>query len=133
MLSSAPMKKRPPTTGAIVGAAVRQLRKDRGWTLEVLSQKTDISISGLSNLESGKTTRVRRENLTRLAAALGVSEAELDPRSCAERVANDATTLDQRRLVDAVLSLQAEDAEEAKRLLVELASRRLKKPKGTRR
>lgn len=130
MLSSDSMKKRPPATGAIVGAAVRQLRRDRGWTLEMLSEKTDISISGLSQLESGKTTRVRRENIARLAAALEVSESELDPRSCGDRVAEEATTLDHRRLVEAILSLPPEDAAEATRVVAELASR--KKRKGSR-
>jgi len=128
------MKKRPPTptAGAIVGAAVRQLRKDRGWTLQVLSEKTDISVSGLSQLESGKITRVRRENLTRLATALEVSESELDPRRCGDRVAAEATTLDHRRLVDAILSLPAADAAEATRLLAELAARQRKTKKGSR-
>jgi len=124
MLSSRSMKKRAPTAGAIVGAAVRQLRKDRGWTLEMLSEKTDISVSGLSQLESGKTTRVRRENVVRLASALEVPEAELDPRHCAERVAAEATTLVQRRLVETVLSLPPEDAAEAEQILAELSSRR---------
>lgn len=124
MLSSGTMKKGPPTAAAVVGAAVRQLRKDRGWTLETLSELTDISVSGLSQLENGKTTRVRRENLSRLATAFNVAEEELDPGLLARQVAARATTLDQRRLIDAVLSLPAEDAAEAKRVLLELAERR---------
>jgi len=117
------MKSHAATAGEIIGAAVRQLRKDCGWTLQTLSRKTDISVSGLSQLESGKITRVRRENLTRLAQALGVPESELDPRSCGDRVAQEATTLHQRQLVDAILSLPAEDAAEVTRLLAELSAR----------
>lgn len=129
MLSS-PAMKGAATAGAIVGAAVRQLRKDRGWTLQTLSHKTDISVSGLSQLESGKITRVRRDNLSRLAEALGVPESQLDPRRCGDRVAEEATTLTQRQLVDTVLSLPEEDVAEVTRLLLELSSR----PKrGTRR
>lgn len=124
MLSSQVMKNGPPPSpGAMVGATVRQLRKDRGWTLETLSEKTSISVSGLSQLESGKTTRVRRENLVRLAAALDVSAEELDPQLWAARVASEAT-LDRRKLVDAVLSLSEDDAAEAKRVIAELAARR---------
>jgi transcriptional regulator with XRE-family HTH domain len=125
MLSSEVMKKGPPpSSGAMVGATVRQLRRDRGWTLATLSEKTSISVSGLSQLESGKTTRVRRENLTRLAAAFDVSAEVLDPQLWAARVAREASTLDQRKLVDAILSLSEDDAAEAKRVIAELASRR---------
>lgn len=121
------MKKDPPgSTGQAVGGAVRQLRKDRGWTLEALSEKTDISVSGLSQLENGRTTRLRRENLTRLAEAFQVAEEDLDPRRWAARVASEARTLDQRRLVDAILALSPEDAAEAKRIVAELAERRRK-------
>jgi transcriptional regulator with XRE-family HTH domain len=123
MLFFEAMTNRAATAGEIVGAAVRQLRKDRGWTLQTLSHKTDISVSGLSQLESGRITRVRRDNLVRLAAALGVSESELDPRSCGDRVAQEATTLEQRQMVDAILSLPVEDAAEVTRLLAELSSR----------
>ena len=107
-----------------MGAAVRQLRHDRGWTLEDLSEKTDISVSGLSLLENGKTQRVRRENVTRLAAAFDVSEDELDPRCCGERVAAEAKTLHQRRLVHKILSLTEEEAAEANRIVAEIAKRR---------
>jgi transcriptional regulator with XRE-family HTH domain len=120
------MKKRPlRSTGPAVGAAVRQLRKDRGWTLETLSARTDISVSGLSQLENGRTTRLRRETLTRLANAFGVAEEELDPQRWAARVASAARTLDQRRLVDAILSLSPEDAaKEAGRIVAKLAKQR---------
>lgn len=126
MLSSETMKKVPPTAAAVVGAAVRQLRRDRGWTLATLSQLTDISVSGLSQLENGKTTRVRRDNLVRLASAFNVSESDLDPALFARHVAETAITLDQRRLVEAVLSLPVEDAAEAKQVLLELSRRRRK-------
>jgi transcriptional regulator with XRE-family HTH domain len=125
MPSSDLMKKGPPPSpAALVGATVRQLRKDRGWTLATLSEKTDISISGLSPLESGKTTRVRRENLTRLAAAFEVSEEELDPLRWASRLATAVSTLEHRALVDEILSLPPEDVAEAKRVIAQLAARR---------
>ena len=126
MLSSPTMKKRPlRSTGPVVGAAVRQLRKDRGWTLETLSAKTDISVSGLSQLETGRTTRLRRETLTRLAEAFDIAEEVLDPQRWALRIANTARTLDQRRLVDAILSLSPEEAaKEARRIVAKLAKQR---------
>lgn len=115
------------SAGAVIGAAVRQLRKDRGWTLEELSEQTDISVPGLSKLETGKTTRVRKENLARLASALNVSEDELDPVKWAARVASEAITLEQRRLVDMVLSLPMENAADAKSALAALAKRHRRK------
>jgi transcriptional regulator with XRE-family HTH domain len=119
----------PVTPGAIVGEAVRQLRHQRGWTLETLSEKSHISVSGLSLLETGRTAFVRRSNIAKLASALNVSEAELDPAKWGERVAAEATTLEQRRLVDAVLALPPDVADEAIEVIAALIARkREKKP-----
>ena len=128
MLSSESMPKREaPRHGRLIGATVRHLRHERGWTLGDLSEKTDISVSGLSQLENGKTSRVRRENVRRLADAFSVSEETFDLRRFGERVANEVQTVEQRELIDAVLSLPPDLAEEAKAILAELAKRRRSK------
>lgn len=111
------------SAGAIVGAAVRELRRIRGWTLSVLSEKTDISIGTLSRLETGKKSRVLPENVARLAAAFEVSQGVLDPKVCAARVVEEARTLRQRQLLEAVLSLPPHLAEEATEILAELERR----------
>lgn len=112
----------------LIGATVRHLRRERGWTLCDLSEKTDISVSGLSQLENGKTTRVRKENVRRLATAFEVAEETFDLRRFSERVASEVQTVAQRELIDAVLALPPEIVEEAKAVLKELAKKR-RRPK----
>lgn len=113
-----------PTRGALVGAAVRQLRRERGWTLEQLSERTDISVSGLSQIETGRVSRVRDENVRRMAEAFNVPPDMLDPRHLAARVEEEAQALTQRQLVDAVLTLPPDLAEDALAILGELAKRK---------
>src|ERR1700754_5231768 len=55
---------------------LRELRTQRGMTLEDVSARADIDISTLSRLESGKR-RLALDHLPRLAAALSVSTDEL--------------------------------------------------------
>lgn len=118
-----------PSAGALVGTAVRQLRKARDWTLEDLSGHTGISVTGLSQIETGAVKRVRTETVKRLASALKVPEDMLDPRRLAHRVEAEAQTLQQRQLVTAVLALDAELAEEGLAVLTELARRKRESPR----
>ena len=36
-------------------ATIRRYRKERGWTLEALSQRVGLSVAQLSKLETGKS------------------------------------------------------------------------------
>ena len=103
VLSSRPMPavSRQPTP---FGVAVKELRLQRGWTQAILANKTGLSITALSNIESGVTTRVSRGTRQAIAKALAVAEEELDPIALGERVATGAVSLEQRRAVLLALS-----------------------------
>lgn len=55
---------------------LRELRTQRGLTLDEVATKADIDVSTLSRLESGKR-RLALDHLPRLAAALSVSTDDL--------------------------------------------------------
>lgn len=55
---------------------LRELRTQRGMTLDEVASKADIDVSTLSRLESGKR-RLALDHLPRLAAALSVSTDDL--------------------------------------------------------
>ncbi|MDP1874457.1 XRE family transcriptional regulator [Phenylobacterium sp.] len=56
---------------AAAGAAIRRLRRDRGWTLSDLSARSGVPLSSLSKVELGQTS-LGYEVLIRLCRALGV-------------------------------------------------------------
>ncbi|HWT26091.1 MAG TPA: XRE family transcriptional regulator [Solirubrobacteraceae bacterium] len=70
----------PPTTGEPVGERVRrrlrELRAERGLTLEAVAARASIDVSTLSRLESGKR-RLALDHLPALAAALGITADDL--------------------------------------------------------
>lgn len=55
---------------------IRQIREDRGYTLEDVADKVGVSIPHLSNVERGKKN-LNNHLLTRIADALGVHPAAL--------------------------------------------------------
>lgn len=78
---------------------LRELRRDRGLTLEAVAARAAIDVSTLSRLESGKR-RLALDHLPALAEALGVSADELlspprppDPRVRANSRKFDGLTL----------------------------------------
>ena len=68
------MADRAVTTGAII----RSLRKQRGWNLQDLAERTGLSRSHLGKIETDKT-RASVPMLTPIAAALGVDPQRLVP------------------------------------------------------
>jgi transcriptional regulator with XRE-family HTH domain len=61
---------------ARVRRRLRELRSERGLTLQQVAERTNIDVSTLSRLESGKR-RLALDHLPGLAAALGVSSDDL--------------------------------------------------------
>ncbi|MBK04622.1 MAG: hypothetical protein CL920_19740 [Deltaproteobacteria bacterium] len=59
-----------------VGSRVRELRKDKKWTLETLAQKTGLSVSYLSLLERGGSG-YSAESIDKIAEAFSVSPSLL--------------------------------------------------------
>lgn len=76
-----------------LGEKLRALRKERGWTLDVLAAKASLSKSYLWELENRESQRPSAEKLTALGDALGVSSSfflEEDSRVPEERHIDDA-------------------------------------------
>jgi transcriptional regulator with XRE-family HTH domain len=69
-----------------LGKVVRELRTDRGLTQRQLGQAADVNETWVSHIEAGRTNPAWG-TVARLAAALGVSIAEIAQR--AERVADE--------------------------------------------
>jgi len=59
-----------------LGARLRQLRKQNGWTLAQVSVNTGLATSTLSKVENGQTS-LTYDNLLKLAQGLGINIAEL--------------------------------------------------------
>lgn len=59
-----------------VGTNIVKLRKQKGWSQQELAKEADISRTGLSRIESGKTDP-RTKTLQAIATALGVDLSEL--------------------------------------------------------
>lgn len=70
------MKANGESVDVRVRRRLRDLRRQRGMTLEDVATKSSIDVSTLSRLESGKR-RLALDHLPRLAAALSVSTDEL--------------------------------------------------------
>ena len=78
---------------------LRELRTERGLTLQQVAERANIDISTLSRLEAGKR-RLALDHIPALAAALGVSTDELlasappqDPRVRGEPITSGGMTL----------------------------------------
>lgn len=54
------------------GERIREFRKDLGWTLEQLAEKTDLSKGFLSDIEGNKRN-ASTENVLKIANAMGAS------------------------------------------------------------
>ncbi len=61
---------------ASFGTRIRQIRKDKGWTLKELSERSGISQSTLSRVETGQVT-LSFERTHALTAALGIGLTHL--------------------------------------------------------
>lgn len=65
-----------PDSYASAGQALRQLRKERGFTLEELAERAEISVSYLSHIERG-TRQAPLTTLESVAQILGMNLYEL--------------------------------------------------------
>lgn len=61
---------------AQLGAALRSIRKERGWNLQTMSEVTGISVASLSKVENGKRS-LAYDKLSQLATSLNVDIAQL--------------------------------------------------------
>jgi len=61
---------------AVVGARIRRLREDAGWSLEELGDRCDMDLSYVSRVERGHKD-VQLSTIVRIACGLGVTPASL--------------------------------------------------------
>lgn len=61
-----------------VATKVRELREKKGWTQEILAEKSGLPQSHISRIEGGRLSPSRK-TIEKLASALGVPIATLDP------------------------------------------------------
>lgn len=96
-----------------LGEKLRNLRKERGWTLDELALKANLSKSYLWELENRESQRPSAEKLTALGDALGVSSTfflEEDSRAPEERHLDDAFFRNYQKL-------NPEDKEQLRKIL----------------
>lgn len=74
---ASPRGKREASRALALGALVRKLRRERGYSLEDLAKRIPMSSSNLSRLETGGQGPPADEVIERIAAALEVSASEL--------------------------------------------------------
>ena len=60
-----------------IGTRIRAARKAQGLTQEALARRADMSLNGLTQLEKGLRTDPHYSTLSKVAAGLGMSVAEL--------------------------------------------------------
>lgn len=78
---------------ASVGARIRLTRKIRGWSQQALAEAVGVSFQQVQKYERG-TNRVSASMLVRIAAALGVSVAELfGPAEAVLRISDDIAAM----------------------------------------
>jgi ribosome-binding protein aMBF1 (putative translation factor) len=58
-----------------IGARVRRLRLDRGWSQEELARRAGVTASQITRIEAGSRQTVRGETIARYAHAFGVSRS----------------------------------------------------------
>lgn len=59
-------------TGAEIGERIKTLRKEKGWTLQELSRRSDVSLSTLSKIENAQVA-ASFDTLVKVARGLGMS------------------------------------------------------------
>ncbi len=72
-----PRGQREASRALALGALLRKLRRERGYTLEELAERIPMSASNLSRVELGSQGPPADETIERIAAALGASPADL--------------------------------------------------------
>ena len=69
------MSSSPETVAPLLGAEIRRLREEKGWTLRELASKVGLDFGYIGKIERGENARV--ETYRSIAAALGISLSTL--------------------------------------------------------
>ena len=73
------MAKKPPTRGAL-GAAIREVRHERGWTIETLASRADLHWTYVGGIERGERNPTW-DTLRRISEALATPISEIAQRA----------------------------------------------------
>lgn len=76
-------------TASVLGRKLRELRKQKGLTLEELAQQTDSSKSYIWELENKPVARPSAEKIGKIAAVLGVTSEYLVDEARTEATADE--------------------------------------------
>lgn len=85
---------------ANIGGKIRQLRKERGLTQVQVSQLSGVSQSAISDIESGRVTKLPNiDTVGKIASALGCTVAELLGEGAPAAAPSDGLTPTERQLI----------------------------------
>jgi transcriptional regulator with XRE-family HTH domain len=65
-------------SGATIGEVVRQLRKDRRWSIRRLERESGVGRMTISKLEQNETTNYQRDTLDAIATAFNMTGLEIE-------------------------------------------------------
>lgn len=65
------------TLRKIISVNVRNLRDERGWTLEELGRKSRLTAQYLSKIEKTEDVNITADNIEKISKGFGISPAEL--------------------------------------------------------
>lgn len=85
---------------ANIGGKIRQLRKEQGLTQVQVSQLSGVSQSAISDIESGRVTKLPNiDTVGKIASALGCTVAELLGEGAPAAAPSDGLTPTERQLI----------------------------------
>lgn len=97
---------------ANIGGKIRQLRKERGLTQVQVSQLSGVSQSAISDIESGRVTKLPNiDTVGKIASALGCTVAELLGEGAPAAAPSDGLTPTERQLIQDFRALNAQGQE----------------------
>jgi len=103
------VRTRIPKRGLGVGSAVRRLRELHGIGQEAVAERSGLSQSYVSQIESGAWTRITEDILGRIATALGVEPWVILAQAAGLKLDQvEKFTEDERRWLDAYRALDPE-------------------------
>ena len=120
-----------PSTPPNVGGLIRQLRHERQWSQQQLTDATGLHLQTVSAIERG-IQNPTAETIDSIAAAFGVTPSQLDSKRLGEVVAREARTIEQRAAVELALTLPPADLKALMDALRERQERRVKRGGGRR-
>lgn len=100
---------RENTNSFMLGEFIKELRKEKGYTLREVAEKTGISNTYISNLENGVKDSPSMETLFKLSRALDVNYTQLLEKSGYINEKDNILTKDEEKAFEAAAFLQSSE------------------------